>query len=93
MTIEIILPASAAAIAEGEYRVGVRVYGLEFACRHIAGELRVDNVSGPKYNARRPSWQKQKNADAVRDWFAAEVAKLGAEYHAAHRALYELEAV
>lgn len=87
-SIEIILEANPAAVAEGEYHVGVKLYGLEYACRHINNELRVDCVSGLKYCSGRPAWQLRKNAQAVRDWFAAQVASLGAEYHEAHATLY-----
>jgi len=88
MTIEIIAQPSAEAIAEGECIMGIKIYGLEYACRHIRGELRVDNVSGQRYIKNRARWQLRKNYEAACKWFADYVAALGPEYHEAHRNLY-----
>ena len=88
MTIEIILPANEAAIAEGELHVGIRIYGFEYACRHINGELRVDYVGGQKYALSRPAWQRNKNYQVACKWFADYVANMGAAYHEAHSNLY-----
>ena len=86
--IQIIVEANSAATAEGEYSVGVKLYGLEYACRHINHELRVDCVSGQRTIKGRPMWQLRKNMAAVEAWFAAQIATLGAEYHEAHASLY-----
>jgi len=88
MTIEIILAPTSAAIAEGELHVGIRIYGFEYACRHINGELRVDYVSGQKYAQNRPAWQRAKNYQAACKWFADYVSGMNAAYHEAHRNLY-----
>ena len=92
MNIEITLPAHPAAIAEGGFQVGVKLYGFQYACKHIAGELIVRNVSGQKYTSGRAKWQAKTNYETVKKWFAEQVANLGADYHEAHFNLYKEEA-
>lgn len=91
--IEVTIPASAAAIAEGDYCAGIKIYGFEFSCRFIAGEYRVNNVSGQRYINSRPQWQVKKNAAAARQWLVEQIAALGPDYMDRHNALYEREAV
>ena len=93
MNIEITVPAHPAAIAEGDFQIGVKLYGFSYACKHIAGELAVRNVSGQKYTSTRAKWQAKVNYDAVKKWFAEQVANLGGEYHDAHNRLYAEELV
>jgi hypothetical protein len=89
--IEVIIPANTAAIEEGDFHAGIRIYGLEYACSYVAGEYRVRNVSGINYSSNRPAWQIKKNAAAAREWLEAEVAKLGAAFLEAHNRLYKLD--
>lgn len=92
MSVQVIVPPLAAAIAEGEFIAGVKVYGFEFRASHIGGKFAVQNVSGLKYSSARPKWQARSSAEIALKWLKEQVAALGPEYMAAHRALYELGA-
>lgn len=89
--LEVITAPTAELIAEGNFSALVKVYGFTFACGYVAGECDVRNVSGTRYNNSRANWQISKNAQTARAWLREQIAALGADFHAAHNALYELD--
>lgn len=91
MTIQIIIPANAAAIEEGDFHAGIKIYGIEYACSFVAGEYKVRNVSGIRYNSGRAKWQIKRNAQTAREWLVSQIKALGPEFMDRHNALYSSE--
>lgn len=79
--------ASDAMIAEGSFTALVQVYGYEFAVHYINSEVTLFGTQSLAYD-RRPRWQVQGAAKAVRQWAADTIAALGNEFSDRHVALY-----
>lgn len=92
MTVQITIPANPAAIEEGDFHAGIKIYGLEYACSFINGEYLVRNVSGIRYSGGRAKWQIERNAQTARAWLVDQINALGSDFMERHNRLYELEA-
>lgn len=93
MTIQITIPANPAAIEEGDFHAGIKIYGIEYACSFVANEYKVYNVSGIRYNNGRAKWQIERNAKTARDWLVSQINALGPQFMARHNNLYANEKV
>jgi hypothetical protein len=65
----------------------VVVRGVMFSARHVAGRVS-SGMGNYKYPPRMPKWV----GGYVQKWAEKRVAELPAEYHEAHRKVYELGA-
>lgn len=73
--------------ADGSYSALVKLYGMEFAVHYVAEEVRVYATSA--VNNR--NWKHRKTPETVKKLVAMKIAGFGAEFHAAHKALYTEE--
>jgi hypothetical protein len=91
MQVSIIIPSNTAAIEEGDFHAGIKIYGIEYACSFVAGRYQVLNVSGVRYNSSRAKWQIANNSKIARQWLVSQIESLGPEFMERHNSLYSEE--